>query len=287
MKQKSFYCCSYDFNHGYRHNTTLCGNEDRDFFYFNGSDTHPTHNVHGCQCDLDSKDRLSVSPRESYEWVPEFCDLLPFSGPQFCSLLGNRTILLCGDSTMDQSSTTLMSMIQATGGGCAHQLYQGRSDLLFTETKYTSTLKAYLEKRPFDIVIFTAGAHLQDEGDMWSVLENVKNQMSQLKVRYPHIKWVWKTQNPGHVRCKDFLTPIKNFSVDPVHIEYNYHMFPKFDEITHQFISLETSLQWKVIDMSMLYLRPDAHADCMHLCLPGPLDVFSNILLTMLYTGEV
>lgn len=284
VKEKSFHCCPFD---DLQHNISICGTDKRDLIFFIGSDDHPARDVHGCQCDRESNNYNTVSARESYVWVPDFCDLLPFNGTQYCELLGNRRVLFVGDSTMDQTATTLMSMIHASGGKCVHQLSQGRSDLLYVRTKYTFPIQDYL-KNDTDIVILTAGAHLNDEGDMWSVLENFKNMMKNgLAEKYPNIKWVWKTQNPGHVDCKQFTAPLKNYSVDPSHTAYNYHLFPRFDEIARMFMSQEPQLKLKVIDMSMLYLRPDAHADCMHLCIPGPLDVFSNIMLTMLYTGEL
>ena len=55
-----------------------------------------------------------------------------------------------------------------------------------------------------------------------------------------------------------------------------------------------------VIDMSQLYLRPDAHTgkkflllnkkaahDCLHYCIPGPVDLFGNIILMQFYTNQL
>ena len=57
----------------------------------------------------------------------------------------------------------------------------------------------------------------------------------------------------------------------------------------------------KYLDMSMLFLRPDAHPgafnkyfhdgddfmDCLHFCMPGPYDLFPVLLLQMLFNGEI
>lgn len=47
--------------------------------------------------------------------------------------------------------------------------------------------------------------------------------------------------------------------------------------------------------MSMLRLRPDAHKgnsvegkpDCLHWCIPGPLEIFPTILYNKLIVGEI
>ena len=49
--------------------------------------------------------------------------------------IGNRTILLVGDSTMGQSATTLMSMIAASHGSCASQVTYYRSYYLYYPTE--------------------------------------------------------------------------------------------------------------------------------------------------------
>ena len=43
-----------------------------------------------------------VTEAERYTWRPTHCTLPPFNGAQFCDALGNRTLLLAGDSTMQQ-----------------------------------------------------------------------------------------------------------------------------------------------------------------------------------------
>ena len=80
---------------------------------------------------------------------------------------------------------------------------------------------------------------------------------------------------------------------DPFH----WNLFPEFDSISKHHCAL---LRIPVLDMAPLYLRPDAHPsmnkvlmhkltdyDCLHYCLPGPLDIFAQILLTMLLNQEV
>ena len=68
---------------------------------------------------------------------------------------------------------------------------------------------------------------------------------------------------------------------------------PLFDDISRNY---SRTLSLKVIDMSPLYARADAHPgwvtainseDCFHLCAPGVLDFYSQVVLTMLFNEEI
>ena len=64
-----------------------------------------------CSCDRQGKTRFVPAPRELYQWKPATCQLMQWDADLFCELLGARTLLLVGDSTMQQSASTLMSMV--------------------------------------------------------------------------------------------------------------------------------------------------------------------------------
>ena len=68
----------------------------------------------------------------TYDWVPCFCMLHRWNASFFCELLGNRTILLVGDSTMEQSVSTLMAMIQSGQGGSADQISKHAAVIICT-----------------------------------------------------------------------------------------------------------------------------------------------------------
>ena len=51
----------------------------------------------------------------SYKWVPHACSLREFEPRDFCMRLGNRTVLLVGDSTMEQAASTLMNAAFSEG----------------------------------------------------------------------------------------------------------------------------------------------------------------------------
>ena len=64
-----------------------------------------------CKCDRENNTRLVPGNREKYTWVPHNCLLFGWNATWFCELLGNRVLLLVGDSAMQQTSSTLMSMV--------------------------------------------------------------------------------------------------------------------------------------------------------------------------------
>lgn len=67
---------------------------------------------------------------------------------------------------------------------------------------------------------------------------------------------------------------------------YGWYNFPHFDTYS---ANISKHLGVKLIDLSPLYLRIDGHPghDCLHYCMPGPLDLFGTLVYQMLDTGEL
>ena len=64
--------------------------------------------------------------------------------------------------------------------------------------------------------------------------------------------------------------------------EFQWRLHPTFDDMSIKW-SQDPAHFLPVIDMSPLYLRPDAHpAECLHYCTPGPRDLFATLLMQML-----
>ena len=124
LTSKSFYCCGFD-SLDHRHNISICGGTNLKGLYdYWGSNSHRSQvGGSGCSCDGMMNTRASLSRREKFKWIPAKCTLLAWNSTLFCDLLGNRIIYFQGDSTMDQSFNTLLSMIYEGKGGCAHQMF--------------------------------------------------------------------------------------------------------------------------------------------------------------------
>lgn len=129
---KSFRCCGRDYN----------DYKDSNLVEYCTNETHLTGG-RGCFCDELKNTRHTVSTREKYYWKPDNCTLMAFNASDFCRLLGNRKITLIGDSTMDQTASTLRSMIQNAQpkGLCGMQVTYGSSDYLVSQEKCPSKNK--------------------------------------------------------------------------------------------------------------------------------------------------
>ena len=291
LTRKSFSCCG-EAKGEFLKNKEECGPDwyDIEHLYWGSKKYLSLAGGSGCWCDI-LWGYKNVHPREMYEWVPQDCQLLPFNGSRFCELIGQRKILMVGDSTMQQTAATLMSMIVSYGGTCADQVAFGRSDQLFFSTKGHLDLFQFVALIKPDICIMNSGPHNHDMGDMFSVVESLKNMWGRLETSSPHTKYIWKTNNPGHVDCpsgmiRDNVIGPQPYAPDSKEYdEFQWNLHPAFDELAKNYSKILNLTG--VIDMSPLYQRADAHWDCLHYCMPGPINIFSNILLNMLVTGEV
>lgn len=105
-------------------------------------------------------------------WVPDSCSFDLWDAQKFCTALGNRTVLIVGDSTLQQVAVTLINMIISNSGNCADRITFAKSYFL-TFKKWGERKKnifEFVEDINPDIVVFSAGAHLHDLGDLYSVM---------------------------------------------------------------------------------------------------------------------
>jgi len=132
-----------------------------------------------------------------------------------------------------------------------------------------------------DIVVLSAGAHVSLLADFESILDQVVHQHRTL---FPEVKLVWQT-SPG-AGCA-FLpleaAPDETFWALQTK-RYNWPRFAAFDAAARtRFAHPAESENRYLLDVSPLALRADAHPssggnwgpmgpDCLHSCLPGPLD---------------
>eukprot|EP00428_Durinskia_dybowskii_P062158 CAMPEP_0170364964 /NCGR_PEP_ID=MMETSP0117_2-20130122/5654_1 /TAXON_ID=400756 /ORGANISM="Durinskia baltica, Strain CSIRO CS-38" /LENGTH=248 /DNA_ID=CAMNT_0010619499 /DNA_START=353 /DNA_END=1096 /DNA_ORIENTATION=+ len=208
-----------------------------------------------CSCDIVHNTRSTVSQRESYHWHPTSCHLLRWDSSQFCDLLGSRKMLLVGDSTMEQVTATLMSMITSGKGGCAEQVVYGRSVYLaFNHDKLDNNLRELVTALKPDICVINTGAHLGDLGDLYSILQTIKPYLLEFRATQ-NVTFVWKTQSPGHPDCDKATAPLSQLPMQEQKW-YQWDLFPEFDRVAKAYAA---ELSMPVMDMTPLRLRPDAH----------------------------
>jgi hypothetical protein len=328
--KKSFICCAHNhvetfvdpkycfplipkfnksFETKFHYNPNQGSNE---FFMFPEGD--------GCSCDL-NEGSYAVHKRERYYWKPANCTLPRWNATDFCRLLSNRSILVLGDSTGLQTFATLANMIANGQGGCATQIrYDWSTDLKQTGSHdcfvcgSNDIVQSIQKSQPVvpQIVIILSGAHVPSLEVFQGIWKVVDKQLRQVHELYPKMKFVYKSQNPGHPHCSPKLKPTRTIHIVKNH-RYHWHLHPEYDRISLEHVNLLQSFYHsehqnhqnesftrlnneshlvpfiQYLDMTPLSYRPDAHSlrDCLHYCTPGPLDLFSILLYNKLINGEL
>eukprot|EP00928_Gymnodinium_smaydae_P085561 TRINITY_DN69064_c0_g1_i1.p1 TRINITY_DN69064_c0_g1~~TRINITY_DN69064_c0_g1_i1.p1 ORF type:complete len:385 (+),score=37.30 TRINITY_DN69064_c0_g1_i1:64-1218(+) len=312
--RRTFVCCSWDNDAG-RGDSTVCANRRlvtprKGASMYAATQERATTSLgknrsewpifkfapiggHACACSHSPSQPGKMLPIERFTWQPASCSLDQFSAARFCQQLRGRSIALAGDSTMAQAGSSLInSIIGDLDGtshdiGCARDVTVLQSDTLValpvdrtpatrwtsleqfaTEESITTHLEDILNEK-FDIVVLGVGAWIQDELSYQSVLDRIAAMIRERRAQPKPPVFLWKTVSGagcGKVNEHAVLN------------EYDHALFPSYDAMAKKTMN---ALGVEVIDMSMLYLRGDAHppGDCLHFCSPGPLDVFARILL--------
>ena len=289
-------CCGWDKGE-YKHHMQECGSQrsDQDFYRGPPATNGFYQQIGGNACRRES----SKNDKFIDEWMWQAPDLPAFDAHATCRHLGNRTVLFLGDSTTQQTSTTLMNALKP--GGCAPQIMLQLSDTLIHRelgnlNRGIYWIKAVKNLQP-DIVIANAGAHVRTQFNYTRMLDEVIQVVHEWRndARNKHVEFVWKTQQPGG--CTPQIVhpedPVRaamefNFSHTPRYELYEYNNFYQRDLYTMERWTNE--LDAHVLDLRMLYSRSDAHPgsgqvdplDCLHFLAPGPLDVVAPVFQRLL-----
>jgi hypothetical protein len=226
---------------------------------------------HGCEC---------PNFHDEYTWVDK--NLPQFDASKTCQQLNERRVLMIGDSTMLQTASTLMNALFP--GGCQTQLFAVYGDTLVNRVmggfnrgrEWVHTVKGHFSNTESGIVILSAGAHVNNSSNFEIVMNYVIWGSKEIKQMYPNMQIVWKTLQPGG--CTQNISS-EIYSGN----DYNHGLFYEWDMYA---LSVLPQHGIHVIDMRMLYYRSDAHRpfanDCLHFCVPGPLDVIAPLFSQLL-----
>jgi hypothetical protein len=276
-------CCGWD-NYGWVKNKKQCGKKKiKSSFRYRGLlDRYQQVGGNACTC---------KGFEDKYTWRSSH-KLPDWKATETCRLLGNRTVLVIGDSTMQQLASTLMNSIFPVG--CQTQIKMAISQTLIGEalgkkhSRGKHWLKAVAKAKP-DIVIISAGAHILNRTDFNRVIDTVSKEIGELKNKHPNVTVVWKTQSPAGCSADiTFPKPSGKIFNRTSSVYQHAEFFERDLYAIHHFQTLGIPL----LDFRMLYSRTDAHIgsqgrgnDCLHFCIPGPLEVgnvlFQNLLATI------
>ena len=252
---------------------------------YRGMSGQPTYEGAKCEC---------PSFVDEYEWTsPQLST--PFSADHTCELLGNQTVLFIGDSTSQQAASTLMNAL--VPASCQTQIFSALSDTLigcqYGAMNRGKRWNEWVEELNPDIVVLSVGAHVSKGHDAYylGIIDMVLHEMEAMQQEKPNIKFVWKTQSPGG--CTNDIVSPQNathaFVMSEANHRYNYGRMPNRDQLL---LSRLQMLNIPYLDLRMLYSRSDAHVsspypsnaqnDCLHMCIPGPLEVIAPLFEELL-----
>lgn len=146
----------------------------------------------------------------SLEWVPRTCALPQWDARRFCTLLGQRRLLLVGDSTMEQTGSALVALVQwghlrdggvaAGNASCHRQISIVHSDTLiarhlgrFNRGIFGGWLRAVARFRRAPgglLVVLHASAHVYGSANFSALLSEVAAGHTK---RFPDVPLLWKT----------------------------------------------------------------------------------------------
>ena len=247
-------------------------------------------------------DNASSQLMRTYECLcPHFIDHYSWKSPELpeydavktCQLLGSRTVLMIGDSTMRQTASYLINALFP--GGCQTHITFRLADTLvdrlygnLNRGGHWRQLIAKTRPRP-DIVVLSVGPQwsgsINETLYFREVVEEVLSDIAKLKEsssKFRNITFVWKTQQPNGCSENIPLLPPAEAAHQPnvsgmrgpVLYEWDLYLLSRLQELNMPYL-----------DLRMLYSRSDAHLahrnDCLHFC-NGPLNVIGPVFQKML-----
>ena len=227
---------------------------------------------------------------DHYMWESKNFNQSEWNATKTCRLLGNRRVLMIGDSTMQQAAATLMNAVFPAK--CQTQMAFASSDTLFGNISIGNLARGrnwidlVAEIKP-EIVVINTGAHIKGRLNYTVLIDAVLSEIKALGEWMPHVKVIWRTIHPAGCTAEPELTfsPLK-FARQWNWDTYRgyYHQWDEFFSRDLETISKLQHLGIPFIDMRMLYSRSDAHpsGDCLHTCAPGPLDLFAVLFQKLL-----
>jgi hypothetical protein len=234
-----------------------------------------------------------------YEYVPDSCVLAEWNASVFCGLLGARNVLFIGDSTMEQTASALMSSVVFGSGHCQSQLTFVPGDTLIAThlgvlNRGQHWMDSVAQYQP-DIVVLSTGGHIardQPSGTFEAIVDSVIAGHAQ---RFPRVKLIWRSQFPGGCRDRPLVRRPNRTSLD------TWRAFAASEGVGFNYLNLS---EWDLyardrffhhnqhfLDLSPLYLRPDAHVgsrvswasgDCLHFCQSVISDLVPRLFLHLL-----
>ena len=157
-----------------------------------------------------------------------------------------------------------------------------------------------LEQHNISLLIMNRGAHYQED-DL--VINEIQKTLTYLYQRHPNLAVIYRNTPPGHHDCGSTITsnPLKaapkyltamtfdeRDGDDSTH-EHHWYKFHKQNVNVEAFLKAHFPAVLRLDVFTPTVLRADMHAsagDCLHYCLPGPIDTWVTILSNALTLAQ-
>lgn len=259
------------------------------------------------------------SPFNTWEWNTnenEYCSLSQFDVKRFCELVRGRTIAFFGDSISWQQYNSLISLTNATKIQQSKfwKVYSSTCDgqptkIVWHRDNYATPngLRRIIDRHDPSILVVNRGAHFTENEELLKGLnatfEMVLSWQENCDKESRECLFLWRTIAPGFPNCHEYSHPLdvsnrtlaEEIIMDQTSLfytktkkgkEFHWWDFSSQNSLIEDLIQhcIEVKkLRVSFIDWyGMAILRPDRHIgknDCLHYCLPGPIDATNTILL--------
>ena len=240
-----------------------------------------------------------------YDWKSDNCPapLLQFSTEAFCRVMKDRgNITIVGDSVNKQFHASIkeafllnskqqctnladIDVFSCPDYNITVSFY--RNDLLslittnesFTHHAHEKIWVSNLSHNQPSLLILNRGAHFENDSKL---ITDINQTFSFLRIHHPKASIVWRNTPPGiNFRATVFSAPL---TAPPKEVPHRYH----WDEFDRQNILVRKFLQTYYPETLILdvatpsSLRQDAHYDEIHYCIPGPVSLWVDLLMSAL-----
>ncbi|CAM6092609.1 unnamed protein product [Calypogeia fissa] len=256
--------------------------------------------------------------RDELKWVwrtNSSCPWQSINRDNFCRKIGsNGNVMVVGDSLNHEIQWSLMNALITNGSGYNRLKgsstfnlapYEMCTDIFGHEAGFnvsficnvhlsnitsadsdTSIQQPWiyrLDEFNVKLLFLNTGAHFVVDEEYTRALREA---FTLLTERYPHIHVIYRNTEPGHFDCMNHTKPLlapQEESKDGQFNSYHWVEFPRQNLLAKEIVE---EFGYTYMDVySMLSLRPEAHIsaiDCLHYCLPGPLDISVEYLYNIL-----
>ncbi|CAI9111344.1 OLC1v1011553C1 [Oldenlandia corymbosa var. corymbosa] len=240
-----------------------------------------------------------------WRWKPDGCELPVFDPLQFLEIVRGRSIAFVGDSVGRNHMQSLMCLLSSvlhplklSSGDNSQYEHWVYKDYNFNISMFSSPYLVRSEiGNPDDDVTSTCSLYLDEADESWSTKLDSYD--------YVIISSSQRTITPSHLESGewdeggDCLRRKRSFKWNETVLE-DYDSEMRRIQIQELKIAQEEGnkrgLRFRLLDVTdMMLVRPDGHPgkyghrpqerisnDCVHWCLPGPIDTLSDFLLELL-----